>query len=177
MPPQENPIEPKLEAVEATPLAEEKKGKLIKYTEQYSGDIPHPKLMKEWNDVVPGSAAKIVERFVVQSDHRMELEKSVVKANNFKQYTGPVFGFLIAMTTIVGGIYTSLQGLPFLGGPLTFSGLAILVGAFIWDKTHQRPTNVKDRQFNQKRSGGEVGRNEKCPCGSGKKYKNCHGRD
>jgi len=22
----------------------------------------------------------------------------------------------------------------------------------------------------------EVGRNEKCPCGSGKKYKKCHGR-
>jgi len=23
---------------------------------------------------------------------------------------------------------------------------------------------------------GKVGRNEKCPCGSGKKYKHCHGR-
>ncbi|PWZ72548.1 hypothetical protein DD880_12945, partial [Staphylococcus pseudintermedius] len=22
----------------------------------------------------------------------------------------------------------------------------------------------------------EVGRNETCPCGSGKKYKNCHGK-
>jgi preprotein translocase subunit SecA len=23
---------------------------------------------------------------------------------------------------------------------------------------------------------GKVGRNEECPCGSGKKYKHCHGR-
>jgi preprotein translocase subunit SecA len=23
---------------------------------------------------------------------------------------------------------------------------------------------------------GKVGRNERCPCGSGKKYKHCHGR-
>ena len=23
---------------------------------------------------------------------------------------------------------------------------------------------------------GKVGRNEPCPCGSGKKYKHCHGR-
>jgi preprotein translocase subunit SecA len=23
----------------------------------------------------------------------------------------------------------------------------------------------------------KVGRNDPCPCGSGKKYKNCHGRD
>jgi preprotein translocase subunit SecA len=25
--------------------------------------------------------------------------------------------------------------------------------------------------------GPKVGRNDSCPCGSGKKYKNCHGRD
>ena len=27
------------------------------------------------------------------------------------------------------------------------------------------------------REGRKIGRNEPCPCGSGKKYKNCHGRD
>jgi preprotein translocase subunit SecA len=26
------------------------------------------------------------------------------------------------------------------------------------------------------RVGAKVGRNEPCPCGSGKKYKNCHGK-
>jgi preprotein translocase subunit SecA len=25
--------------------------------------------------------------------------------------------------------------------------------------------------------GEKVGRNDPCPCGSGKKYKHCHGRD
>jgi preprotein translocase subunit SecA len=27
------------------------------------------------------------------------------------------------------------------------------------------------------RVGPKVGRNDPCPCGSGKKYKSCHGRD
>jgi len=26
------------------------------------------------------------------------------------------------------------------------------------------------------RQGGKIGRNDPCPCGSGKKYKQCHGR-
>jgi preprotein translocase subunit SecA len=26
------------------------------------------------------------------------------------------------------------------------------------------------------RTGAKVGRNEPCPCGSGKKYKHCHGK-
>ena len=33
-----------------------------------------------------------------------------------------------------------------------------------------------DRNPNDPRSWGKVGRNEACPCGSGKKYKHCHGR-
>jgi len=41
--------------------------------------------------------------------------------------------------------------------------------------------NGRDRQKNEKkhepvRVGPKVGRNEPCPCGSGKKYKHCHGR-
>jgi preprotein translocase subunit SecA len=31
------------------------------------------------------------------------------------------------------------------------------------------------RQVAQKRAGDKVGRNDPCPCGSGKKYKKCHG--
>ncbi|MGB6935180.1 MAG: SEC-C metal-binding domain-containing protein, partial [Xanthobacteraceae bacterium] len=33
------------------------------------------------------------------------------------------------------------------------------------------PRNPQDPQ-----SWGKVGRNEACPCGSGKKFKHCHGR-
>ena len=33
-----------------------------------------------------------------------------------------------------------------------------------------------ERNPNDQTSWGKVGRNEPCPCGSGKKYKHCHGR-
>jgi preprotein translocase subunit SecA len=33
-----------------------------------------------------------------------------------------------------------------------------------------------ERNPNDPSSWGKVGRNESCPCGSGKKYKHCHGR-
>jgi preprotein translocase subunit SecA len=34
---------------------------------------------------------------------------------------------------------------------------------------------VEDRDPNDPSTWGKVGRNEACPCGSGKKYKHCHG--
>ena len=35
---------------------------------------------------------------------------------------------------------------------------------------------VADRDPKNPASWGKVGRNEDCPCGSGKKYKHCHGK-
>jgi preprotein translocase subunit SecA len=38
------------------------------------------------------------------------------------------------------------------------------------------PKPAAERNSNDPSSWGKVGRNEACPCGSGKKYKHCHGR-
>jgi preprotein translocase subunit SecA len=38
------------------------------------------------------------------------------------------------------------------------------------------PTLVADRNADDPSSWGKVGRNEQCPCGSGKKFKHCHGK-
>jgi preprotein translocase subunit SecA len=32
-------------------------------------------------------------------------------------------------------------------------------------------------QVEQRRTGEKVGRNDPCPCGSGQKFKKCHGKD
>ncbi|MDP3039219.1 MAG: SEC-C metal-binding domain-containing protein, partial [Deltaproteobacteria bacterium] len=39
-----------------------------------------------------------------------------------------------------------------------------------------RGEEVEEKQQPVKREGKKVGRNDPCPCGSGKKYKKCHGR-
>ena len=50
------------------------------------------------------------------------------------------------------------------------------------DSINKNNPNLKqstiNTEFNPKdpKTWGKVGRNEKCPCGSGKKYKNCHGK-
>lgn len=36
--------------------------------------------------------------------------------------------------------------------------------------------NAEQRRFDAMTNGRKVGRNETCPCGSGKKFKKCHGK-
>ena len=46
--------------------------------------------------------------------------------------------------------------------------------------TTTAPQNIQSQGFNDDMTGSidfsTVGRNDACPCGSGKKFKNCHGR-
>lgn len=55
---------------------------------------------------------------------------------------------------------------------------ALAAGADVAELTRPVSRNVaaEDRDPNNPESWGKVGRNEICPCGSGKKYKHCHGK-
>ena len=48
----------------------------------------------------------------------------------------------------------------------------VLAAVDLWDLTHRERFHVDT----VKRDGPKVGRNDSCPCGSGKKFKQCHGK-
>jgi len=104
--------------------------------EFYSGPMPHPSTLEEYEKVYPGAAKIIFDSFQEQNKHRIAMEKDVIRTGNEREILGIWFGFIIAMTTIVGGIYvyTKVEGAEWFGGGLSFSGLALLVGAFIYSK-------------------------------------------
>jgi uncharacterized protein len=48
----------------------------------------------------------------------------------------------------------------------------VLAAVDLWDLTHRQRFHVETIQ----RTAPKVGRNDPCPCGSGKKFKHCHGK-
>jgi uncharacterized membrane protein len=110
----------------------------------YSAPLPPPAMMLEYENVVKGSAERIIRRFEIQSDHRQQCERVFVWTQSIKSIGGLVAGFLLSMTAVLGGIYTVLQGRPFLGGALSFTGLAILTGAFVADKIFIKSENKEE---------------------------------
>ena len=116
----------------------------IAKVEHFSGPLPHPDILAKYESVVPGAAERIIKRFEIQSDHRQNLENMVVKADILKSNLGLLFGFIITMTAIIGGLYTAFKGHPFFGSSVTFVGLAFLVGAFVSNK--YSPNNQINKQ-------------------------------
>ena len=69
---------------------------------------------------------------------------------------------------------TGENELEFAGGSGSFGGAGPALGFAAADLSAD--TAVLERDPHNPTSWGKVGRNEVCPCGSGKKYKHCHGR-
>jgi preprotein translocase subunit SecA len=49
-------------------------------------------------------------------------------------------------------------------------------GTMTLTRVEARTVPAEERNPKDPKSWGKVGRNEACPCGSGKKYKHCHGQ-
>ena len=112
-------------------IVDNKNNELLVRAQQFSGPIPHPEILELYNKVVPGAAERILKKFESQTEHRIKIESQTIFTANLKEILGVLFGFIITMTTIIGGIYVSLEGKTFLGGSLSFAGLALIVYAFV----------------------------------------------
>lgn len=103
----------------------------------FSGPLPPPELLARYNDAVPNGAERLLAMAERQSAHRESLEAAVVTANIHSQKRGTWFGFIIAMTAILGGIYLVVIGKSSQGLAAIISSLAALTGVFIYGKAKE----------------------------------------
>lgn len=104
----------------------------------FSGPLPPPEILEKYNQVLPGGAERIVAMAEQQSKHRQHLELTVVESNAFVQKLGPILGFIIAMTAVVGGFFLIEKGKDAYGLAAIITALASLAGVFVYGKKKQK---------------------------------------
>jgi uncharacterized membrane protein len=104
----------------------------------YQGPIPPPVILREYEDLVPGSAKQIIDLFQSQSHHRMDMESRVITSDIWKSWTGLILGFIIAMSIVMAGTWLITQNHDVAGGSMITTGIASIVGAFIYGTRSQR---------------------------------------
>jgi len=118
--------------------------------EAFEGPLPHPEVLKKFEEVVPGSAAQIIEQANKQTDHRIDIEKQVIKSDIRKSYLGLVFGFILGLVGIGGGIYAMILGHDVFGPILSGGTLASLVYAFIYGtKTRKEERSERMKRLSE----------------------------
>jgi uncharacterized membrane protein len=105
---------------------------------QFSGPLPPPELLDQYNKILPGAAERIISMAEKQGESRRHLETVVIEANAFSEKLGPILGFIIAMTAIIGGIWLISKGLKTEGLVAVLTAIAAPVGVFVFGKYQQQ---------------------------------------
>jgi uncharacterized membrane protein len=115
----------------------------VRKTELYAGPLPHPDTLKKFEEILPGPADRILKQAENQTQHRIEMESKVINADIRKSYIGLVFGFLIGILGIGGGIYLATLGFNIFGPVLSSGTLVSIIVAFIYGTKSRKEEREK----------------------------------
>jgi len=103
----------------------------------WSAPLPHPELLKKYNEAFPGCAERIVAMAEAQSAHRQKIESEVVNGNVYSQKTGLWLGFVLALIVISSGAWLVYNGRIEWGAGFIGVPLIALVSVFVLGKRDQ----------------------------------------
>ncbi|MBP9670626.1 DUF2335 domain-containing protein [Candidatus Woesebacteria bacterium] len=122
------------------PLAVSKpKSRKLSIVEQFSGPIPPPNILKGYEDVLPGSAHRIISMAERQSKHRQGIESSVISSNILNEKRGMSFALIINIAVILGAVYLIAIGKE-LTGFITLAANILLNQYNLSQQKKQEPT-------------------------------------
>lgn len=138
----------KAQNAKGQPLGPQERGTMASFsatvtstTTSYSGPIPPPEILRQYEEVSPGSVALILEWAGSQAKHRQGLEEYALKHEARRSWGGLIAGFFVAMTAIVGGITAILYGYDTAGASVISLTVVSLVSTFLygtWSRKSER---------------------------------------
>lgn len=101
----------------------------------FQGPIPPPDLLRQYGEIIPNGADRIVKMAEAQSAHRIELESTVIHGDDRRANWGLVTGFTIGVVIIVLSFFLILYGHDVSGTVLGSIDLVSLVGVFVYGRS------------------------------------------
>jgi uncharacterized membrane protein len=93
-------------------------------TSFHHGPLPPPQVLEHYDQLVPGSAERIISMWEEQVRHRQGLERDALTSDIRQSYFGATLGFIIAMSAIGSGTFLAYIGRP-------TEGLAAIITAVV----------------------------------------------
>ena len=111
---------------------------LVARAELFAGPLPHPDHLAEYEKIHSGSADRILRMAEDEAQHRHRIESIVIESNVKLEARGQLFGFLIAVTALAGGIWIMASGYSLWGAAMVTVAVTGLSGLFIWARREKK---------------------------------------
>jgi uncharacterized membrane protein len=107
-------------------------------TTSFMGPLPPPSILREYNEIIPGLAAKIVDQTDRQTTHRISMEAMVIRSDIYKSWAGLVCGLVVSLTCIGAGVACIFSGHDVAGTTIATGAVGGLVATFIYGTTARK---------------------------------------
>ena len=112
--------------------------------EQFVGPLPHPDLLKKYEEVSPGVVKILIELAKEQAKHRQELEKKIITANITNEKVGMYLAFTITIAAMGSGIYLLMNNKETIGFIAFFAPALFQAGNYVYTRYyHQKQRKQK----------------------------------
>ncbi len=123
-------------------IPEERRGEFIREyvlrVEQYSGPIPSPDRFARYEQMVPGSADRILTMVEQQHSHKIKIQELLVNAAIQHEKLGMWRGFILALAVIISGALVILSGFSVAGFAFVTGPAIAIAGVFLYDRHSSR---------------------------------------
>lgn len=117
---------------------------LVKREESFSGPLPHPEHFKKYNQIVPGSANRLLKMTEDDLKHIHNIQNSQISIEKIATIGGLIAGWTIAVIALLGSGYLIIENHDIAGTVLGTGTLTTLVGVFVYGRKSQN--NHKEQQ-------------------------------
>jgi len=104
----------------------------------FQGPLPPPSLLADYDAIVPGLAAQIVEWTTSQTEHRQQIEKRAISIDEklstayvIETLLGQFFAFVLTLGILAATVYLAMHGQPAAAAALGTIGVGGIITAFI----------------------------------------------
>ena len=104
----------------------------------FSGPLPPPETLAKYNEIVPGSAERIISMAEKQSDHRMGLENKALHWDIVRSNWGLAIGGVICLAFLAVSGFVIYEGHDWAAAMLGGVDLASIAGIFVIGTAMQR---------------------------------------
>ena len=120
--------------------------------EEYSGLIPHPRIVEGYENLCPGAADRILKMAEDELEHKRELEKkdqdSIIECRELAlkweiktNIISVLCAFLLIFSMIVGGFILLFKGKKIEGFVSIVTAVSAVIGSVLWKWRHSKNNN------------------------------------
>lgn len=99
--------------------------------QHWSGPLPPPEQLARFEDVLPGTAARIIAMAEKEGEHSREVQMRAVRATVRLQHIGQVMAFVLSCCALTSAYWLAMAGHDWVAGSLVAGGFVGLATVFL----------------------------------------------